>query len=113
MTYMERREREILCASSHFHYFFPAMPKKQTRTSQRKKEFIARWGSPERRRFAELVADGTIDLDAKPTSKVIDPIRKKFGNRSVASFRVQYKTCLVKHRIERDKAGGRKRGEFK
>lgn len=38
-------------------------------------------------------------------------IRKKFGNRSVAFFHVQYKTCPTKHHIERDTAGGRKQGE--
>ena len=109
-------EREIIGEKSCAQLFSPiissTMPKKKTVNNNRKGETIARWGSPERRRFAQLVADGTIDLEANPTSKVIDPLRKWFGNRSVKSFRTQYKTCLAKHRVERDKAGGRKRGKF-
>ena len=84
------------------------MPKKKTVKSNWKGEMIAHWGSPERRRFAELVVDGTIDLDVKPTTKIVDSLRKWFGNRSVKSFCTQYKTCIVKHHIEQDKAGRRK-----
>ncbi len=59
-----------------------------------------------------LVADSTIDLDTKPTYKVINPLQKKFGNCTVKSFCMQYKTCLAKHGIKRDKAGGRKQGKL-
>jgi hypothetical protein len=78
--------REKSCAQLFSPIISSTMPKKKAVNSNRKGETIAHWGSPERRQFAQLVTDGTIDLDANPTSKVIDPLRKWFGNARSSLF---------------------------
>jgi hypothetical protein len=99
---------ENLHTASHFHFFHN--PKKKTVNSKQKEESVARWGH--QKGLAKLVSKGTNNLDMKPTYKIIDPIRQKFGNRCAKSFQTQYRTCLMKHCTEEDKAGGRKQGKL-
>ena len=77
---------------------------------KRKLESVKRWGSPENRRFNDLVADGSIKLRKKVNCKIIDKIGEKhFAGRSIRSFRDHYRGLVSQLRLERKLAGGRKR----
>jgi hypothetical protein len=78
---------------------------------KRRKETVKRWGSPENRRFIELVDNGTIKIGKKnPTVQRIDKIGAKyFGGRSIRSFRDHYRRIVAKLRLEKKIAGGRRR----
>ena len=79
-------------------------------SKKRKKEKVKRWGSPENRRFNELVEDGTIKLRKRAALQTIDKIgQKHFAGRSVRSFREHYRGLVAELLLDRKLTGGRQR----